>query len=77
LYQGYTVPPFYDALLAKLVVWGQTRAEAIARAGRALRECEIEGLKTTIPFHQEVLANAYFRRGDIATNFLQRRMGLA
>ncbi len=77
LYQGYTVPPFYDALLAKLIVWGQTRSEAIARAARALRECEIEGLKTTIPFHQEVMANAYFRRGDIATNFLQRRMGLA
>ncbi len=76
LYQGYTVPPFYDALLAKLVVWAPTRPETIARAQRALQEFQIEGLKTTIPFHVEVLANAYFRRGEIATNFLQRRLGL-
>lgn len=76
LYEGYTVPPFYDALLAKLVVWAPTRPEAIARAARALSEFQIEGLKTTIPFHQQVLANAYFRRGEIATNFLRRRMGL-
>ena len=64
LYPGYTIPPFYDALLAKLVVWAPTRAEAIARAARALAEFEITGLKTTIPFHREVLANAYFRRGE-------------
>jgi acetyl-CoA carboxylase biotin carboxylase subunit len=76
LYQGYTVPPFYDALLAKLVVWAPTRAEAIARAGRALSEFDVEGVKTTIPLHQQILANAYFRRGEIATNFLRRRMGL-
>jgi len=77
LYPGYTVPPFYDSLLAKVIVWAPTRAEAIARADRALREFHIDGIKTTIPFHQHVLANAYFRRGDIATNFVQRRMGLA
>ena len=76
LYPGYTVPPFYDALLAKGVVWAPTRPEAIARAARALREFQIDGLKTTNLFHQQVLANAYFRRGEIATNFLQRRMGL-
>jgi len=76
LYPGYTVPPFYDALLGKLIVWAPTRAEAIARAARALEEFEVEGLKTTIPFHRQVLANAYFRRGEIATNFLRRRMGL-
>jgi acetyl-CoA carboxylase biotin carboxylase subunit len=76
LYPGYIVPPFYDALLAKLIVWAPTRAEAIARAARALQELEIDGLKTTIPFHQQVLVNAYFRRGDIATNFVQRRMGV-
>jgi len=77
LYPGYQVPPFYDALLAKLIVWAPTRAEAIAKASRALQEFRIDGLKTTIPFHQQVLANAHFRRGDIATNFTQRRMGLA
>jgi len=77
LYPGYTIPPFYDALLAKLVVWAPTRPEAISRAARALGEIQIEGLKTTIPFHQQVLTNAYFRRGEIATNFLRRRMGLS
>jgi len=76
LYSGYTIPPFYDSLLAKLVVWAPTRPEAIARARRALQEFEIEGVKTTIPFHLDVMANAYFRRGEIATNFLLRRMGL-
>jgi acetyl-CoA carboxylase biotin carboxylase subunit len=76
LYPGYVVPPYYDALLAKLVVWGPTRSEAIARAARALGEFEVEGLKTTLPLHQEILSNAYFRRGEIATNFLQRRLGL-
>jgi acetyl-CoA carboxylase biotin carboxylase subunit len=76
LYPGYTIPPYYDALLAKLIVWAPTRAEAIARAARALDECTVDGLKTTVPLHQQILANAYFRRGDIATNFLRRRMGL-
>ena len=76
LYPGYTVPPYYDALLAKLIVWAPTRAEAIARAARALDELEINGLKTTIALHQQILDNAYFRRGEIATNFLRRRMGL-
>ncbi|MFB3882688.1 MAG: acetyl-CoA carboxylase biotin carboxylase subunit [Armatimonadota bacterium] len=76
LYAGYTIPPFYDSLLAKLIVWAPTRPEAIARARRALQEFEIGGVKTTIPFHLDVMANAYFRRGEIATNFLLRRMGL-
>ena len=76
LYPGYTVPPFYDALLAKLIVWAPTRPEAITRMQRALGEFRIEGIRTSLPFHLEVLANAYFRRGEIATNFLQRRMGL-
>jgi len=76
LYPGYTVPPYYDALLAKLIVWAPSRAETIVRAARALQEFEIGGLKTTVSFHQNVLSNAYFRRGDIATNFVQRRMGV-
>ncbi len=76
LYPGYVVPPFYDALLAKLIVWAPTRAEAIARAARAVNEFEITGLKTTLLLHRDLLANAYFRRGEIATSFLRRRMGL-
>jgi len=76
LYPGYTIPPFYDSLLAKLIVWAPTRSEAIARTRRALQEFEVDGVKTTIPFHLELVSNAYFRRGDVATNFLLRRMGL-
>lgn len=76
LYPGYCVPPYYDPLLAKLIVWGRDRREAIARAQRALVEFRIEGLRTTIPFHREVLANAFFRRGETDTGFIRRRMGL-
>ena len=76
LYPGYYVPPYYDPLLAKLIVWGRDRREAIARAQRALAEFEIEGIKTTIPFHREVLDNAFFRRGETRTDFIRRRMGL-
>lgn len=76
LYPGYCVPPYYDPLLAKLIVWGRDRREAIARAQRALEEFEIDGIKTTIPFHRELLANAFFRRGETCTDFIRRRMGL-
>ncbi len=76
LYPGYTVPPYYDALLAKLIVWAPTRAEAISRAARALDEFEVDGLTTTLHLHKEILANAYFRRGEIATSFLRRRLGV-
>ncbi|UCH33269.1 MAG: acetyl-CoA carboxylase biotin carboxylase subunit [Armatimonadota bacterium] len=76
LYAGYHVPPYYDPLLAKLIVWGRDRREAIARAQRALAEFEIDGFRTTISFHREVLANAFFRRGETTTDFIRRRMGL-
>ncbi|MBE0466253.1 MAG: acetyl-CoA carboxylase biotin carboxylase subunit [Candidatus Desulforudis sp.] len=74
VYQGYEITPFYDSLLAKLVVWGRNRDEAIDRAQRALGEYVIEGVPTTIPFHQRVLSNAFFRRGEVYTNFVQRRI---
>lgn len=74
LYQGYRVPPYYDSLLAKLVVWGRDRGEAVERAQRALGEFIIEGVPTTIPFHERVLSNAFFRRGEVYTNFVQRRI---
>lgn len=74
LYPGYVVTPFYDSLLAKLIVWGRDRDEAIARMQRALSEFVIEGVATTIPFHQRVLRNAFFRRGEVYTNFVQRRV---
>jgi acetyl-CoA carboxylase biotin carboxylase subunit len=64
------VPPHYDSLLAKLIVWAPTRAEAIARGRRALDEFQIEGVPTTIPFHQKLLENPTFLRGSTYTNFL-------
>lgn len=74
LYSRYVVPTFYDSLLAKLIVWGLTREEAIARAQRALNEFIIMGIATTIPFHLKVVENAFFRRGEIYTNFISRRL---
>jgi acetyl-CoA carboxylase biotin carboxylase subunit len=76
-YAGYTIPPYYDSLIAKVIAWGTDRAEAIARMRRALQEFEIGGVPTTIPFHLMVLDNAFFRRGEVYTNFVQRRIDLA
>lgn len=73
-YPGYTVPPNYDSLLSKLIVWGRDRTEAIQRMQRALDEYAITGIHTTIPFHQKVLANPYFQKGDVSTDFIEKRM---
>jgi acetyl-CoA carboxylase, biotin carboxylase subunit len=70
LYRGYQVPPHYDSLLAKLIVWAPTRAEAMARGRRALNEYVIEGVPTTIPFHLRLLDNDIFQSGNTYTNFL-------
>jgi acetyl-CoA carboxylase biotin carboxylase subunit len=61
-------------MIAKLIVWGQTREEAIARMKRALQEFTVKNVATTIPFHLKVLDNAFFQRGEVYTNFIQRRM---
>lgn len=74
VYPGYVIPPYYDSMVAKLIVWGKDRSEAILRMKRALQEFDIEGVKTTIPFHLKVLDNAFYRRGEVYTNFIQRRM---
>lgn len=74
VYSGYSIPPFYDSMVAKLIVWGKDRNEAIARMKRALNEFQVENIKTTIPFHLQVLDNAFFQRGEVYTNFIQRRM---
>ncbi|MDK2971207.1 MAG: acetyl-CoA carboxylase, biotin carboxylase subunit [Candidatus Sumerlaeota bacterium] len=70
-YPGYIIPPFYDSMVAKLIVFDKTRDHAIARMRRALNEFVIEGIKTTIPFHLQVMDSEIFRRGDSGTNFLQ------
>jgi acetyl-CoA carboxylase biotin carboxylase subunit len=74
LYSGYTVPPTYDSLIAKLIVWGETRYEAINRARRALDEFIIVGIPTTIPFHQAVVENEYFQKGEVYTDFVETRI---
>lgn len=61
-------------MLGKLIAWGQDRDEAIARMIRALDEYVIEGVKTTIPFHQQVLKNKYFKRGQIDTGFIEKHI---
>ena len=67
---GSDVPPHYDSLVAKLIVHGSDRAEAIARAGRALREFVVVGPATTIPYHRAILDNADFRAGNLSTRFI-------
>jgi acetyl-CoA carboxylase biotin carboxylase subunit len=76
VYAGYHVPSYYDSLLAKLVVWGEDRREAISRMSRALSEFRIEGIPTSIPFHERIMHNAWFRRGEVYTNFIRRRMAI-
>ena len=71
IYHGYTIPPYYDSLIAKLVVWGKNRQHAIARGRRALEEFTVEGIKTTIPFHLKVLEDERFLSGNFDTSFLE------
>jgi len=71
LYEGYEIPPFYDSLVAKLVVWGEDRQCAVSRMRRALGEFLLEGVQTTLPFHKKVMNDARFVRGEINTHFIQ------
>ena len=73
-YQGAVIPPHYDSLVAKVIATGKNRDEAIARMIRALREMTVEGIKTTIPFHLEVLADPTFRSGRYSTSFVEHFM---
>jgi acetyl-CoA carboxylase biotin carboxylase subunit len=72
LYAGYVVPPYYDSLVAKLIVHAPTRPEAIARMQRALAEFAVVGIKTTLPLHQKILADAEFQAGDYTIHWLER-----
>ena len=71
VYAGYRVPPTYDSLIAKLIVSGRDRSSCIDRAARALAEFHVGGIQTTIPLHQEIVKNAFFRKGDYDTGFLE------
>ncbi len=74
VYTDYVIPPYYDSLIAKLIVWGPNRAAAVQRMKRALRECAITGVSTTIPFHQRILQTEAFLKGEVYTDFIQQHM---
>jgi len=71
VYAGYVIPPYYDSLISKLITVAQTREEAITKMERALEEYYIEGVMTTIPFHQQLMKNAEFRAGNFTTKFME------
>ncbi|MDN5304918.1 MAG: acetyl-CoA carboxylase, biotin carboxylase subunit [Fusobacteriaceae bacterium] len=73
-YAGYTIPPYYDSMIAKLIVYGDTREEAINRMKRALDEYIIEGVDTTIPFHKKVMNNKVYNEGDVYTSFIETHL---
>jgi acetyl-CoA carboxylase, biotin carboxylase subunit len=75
VYQGYDVPPFYDSLLGKLIVWGRDREECLARSRWALDQFVVEGVKTTIPFHRRVIDHPLFVAGDVSTHFIEDHLG--
>jgi len=71
IYAGYTIPPYYDSMIAKVIAVAQTREEAINTMERALSEYVIEGVKTTIPFHMQLMKNEDFRKGNFTTKFIE------
>ena len=76
IYRGYRVPPYYDSMIGKLIVHGETRDEAIARMLMALSECVIEGIKTNIPLHLELFNDSAFQRGGTNIHYLEKKLGL-
>ncbi len=73
VYQNYTVPPHYDSMIGKLIVRAETREKAIIKMYRALNEFKVEGIKTTIPFHKEIMMNADFLNNNYDTKYLERK----
>ncbi|WP_293909850.1 acetyl-CoA carboxylase biotin carboxylase subunit, partial [Deinococcus sp.] len=74
IYEGYVIPPHYDSLIGKLIVWHESREQAISRMKRALQETAIGGPKTTIPLYIRIMDNPFYKRGAVMTNFLKTRM---
>ena len=76
LYSGYNVPPYYDSMIGKLIVWGETRDEAIARMSNALSEMVVDGIDTNILLHREIFQHAAFKAGGTDIHYLEKRLGL-
>jgi acetyl-CoA carboxylase biotin carboxylase subunit len=74
IYPGYVVPPFYDSMIAKVIVHARTRELAIARMQRSLEAMVIEGIKTTIPLHLKIMSDPKFRAGEFSTKFMENFM---
>jgi acetyl-CoA carboxylase biotin carboxylase subunit len=74
VYTDYEIPPYYDSLIGKLIVWAGDRPSAIKRMQRALRECAIIGVPTTLEFHQRILQTPAFLAGDVYTNFIEEHL---
>ena len=74
MYTGYDIPPFYDSLIGKLIIWAPNRPAALARMKRALNECAITGIPTTVDFHLRMLDRPEFQRGDVHTKFVEEEM---
>ena len=76
IYSGYSVPPYYDSLIAKLIAYGADRNEALARMSNALEEMHIDGIKTNIPLHQDIIRDAGFRAGGVNIHYLEEKLKL-
>jgi pyruvate carboxylase subunit A len=76
IYTGYAIPPYYDSMLAKVIVWALTWDDVVARGERALRDMGVEGIRTTIPYYLEILRQPDFRRGSFDTGFVEAHPGL-
>ena len=74
VYTGYDIPPFYDSLIGKVIVWGKDRDAALKRMKRALNECAVTGIPTTIDFHLGLLERKEFLSGDVHTKFVEQEM---
>ena len=74
VYTDYEIPAYYDSLIGKLIVWGHNRDAAIKRMKRALRECAITGVPTTIGFHQKILEIPAFLAGEVYTDFVEQHL---
>jgi acetyl-CoA carboxylase biotin carboxylase subunit len=76
LYSGYTVPPNYDSLIAKVICWGDTRAAALKRTERALDEMVVQGIKTNIPLQVDLVTDTEFMKGGINIHYLEKKLGM-
>ena len=75
IYNGYPVPPYYDSMIGKLIVWGETRETAIARMRGALDEIVVDGIKTNIPLQRDIMADAHFQAGGTDIHYLEKKLG--